>query len=212
MNGDIEHPAAYEAAIRRKIKENASKTRRKNWLETVPDAQRLMDWLMGTGEFQDQYDEYGSLLKSNPLRIGIYSGDFGQTLLAMSDAIEKWGGLTDKQTDLVRRALARAEERLAKANQRREERLAADRATSQHVGTVGERRDFTLTVNRVFSFEGQYGFTYINICKDAAGNVIVYKGSNNFEEGETLTVKATVKAHDERDGIAQTLIARPKII
>jgi hypothetical protein len=64
----------------------------------------------------------------------------------------------------------------------------------------------------VFSFEGQYGFTYINICKDAAGNVIVYKGSNNFEEGETLTVKATVKAHDERDGIAQTLIARPKII
>jgi hypothetical protein len=142
----------------------------------------------------------------------MFAGNFGEVLLEMREAIMEWGGLTDKQTDLVRRALARAEERVAKANQRREERIATERATSQHVGTVGERRDFTLTVNRVFSFEGQYGFTYINICKDAAGNVIVYKGSNNFEEGETLTVKATVKAHDERDGIAQTLIARPKII
>jgi len=212
MNGDIEHPAAYEAAIRRKIKENASKTRRKNWLEIVPDAQRLMDWLNGQGEFENKYNERGELVKSNPLRDGMFAGNFGEVLLEMREAIMEWGGLTDKQTDLVRRALARAEERLAKANQRREERLAADRATSQHVGTVGERRDFTLTVNKVFSFESQYGFTYINICKDAAGNVIVYKGSNNFEEGESLTVKATVKAHDERDGIAQTLIARPKII
>jgi hypothetical protein len=212
MDGDIEHPAAYEAAIRARIKANAAKTRRKNWFAAHPDAQRLWDWLYGHNEFENKYNEQGELVKSNPLRDGMFAGNFGEVLLEMREAIMEWGGLTDKQTDLVRRALARAEERLAKANQRREERLAADRATSQHVGTVGERRDFTLTVNRVFSFEGQYGFTYINICKDAAGNVIVYKGSNNFEEGETLTVKATVKAHDERDGIAQTLIARPKII
>lgn len=212
MNGDIEHPAAYEAAIRNAIKRNANKTRRKNWLAAHPDAQRLWDWLYGHGEFENKYNDQGELVKSNPLRDGMFAGNFGEVLLEMREAIEEWGGLTDRQTDLVRRALARAEERVAKANQRREERIATERATSQHVGTVGERRDFTLTVNKVFSFEGQYGFTYINICKDAAGNVIVYKGSNNFEEGETLTVKATIKAHDERDGIAQTLIARPKII
>jgi len=36
---------------------------------------------------------------------------------------------------------------------------------------------------------------------------------NDIEnEGETLRVKATVKAHEERDGVAQTLIARPKEI
>jgi hypothetical protein len=112
----------------------------------------------------------------------------------------------------VRRALTRAEDRLTKANQRREERIAADRAISKHVGTVGERREFALTVNKVFSFESQYGRTFINICKDADGNVIVYKGSNGFEEGDALTLKATVKAHDEREGVKQTLIARPKIL
>jgi hypothetical protein len=212
MHNDVEHPAAYEAAIQNRIKANASKTRRKNWFATYQDAQRLWDWLYGNGEFENEYNERGELVKSNPLRDGIFAGDFGKVLLEMREAIDEWGGLTDKQTDLVRRALARAEERVAKAAQRREERIAAERATSQHVGTVGERRDFTLTVNKVFSFEGQFGFTFINICKDAAGNVIVYKGSNGYDEGETLTVKATVKAHDERDGVAQTIIARPKII
>ena len=212
MDGDIDHPAAYEAAIRARIKANASKTRRKNWFAAHPDAQRLWDWLYGHGDFEDKYNEWGDLVKSNPLRNGIFSGDFGKVLLEMREALEEWGGLTDKQTDLVRRALVRAEERVAKAAQRREERIAADRAGSRHVGAVGERREFTLTVGKVFSFEGTYGITYINICKDADGNVIVYKGSNGFEEGETLTVKATVKAHDERDGVAQTLIARPKVI
>jgi hypothetical protein len=230
MDGDIEHPAAYEAAIRARIKANASKTRRRNWLASYPDAQRLWDWLHGHGEFESRFScglvgsDYenhrcenidhccGKGVTEHPTRIGMFAGDFGGVLLEMRDAIMEWGGLTDKQTDLVRRALARAEDRLVKANQRREERIAADRATSKHVGTVGERRDFTLTVNKVFSFEGQYGLTYINICKDADGNVIVYKGSNGFDEGETLTLKATVKAHDERDGVAQTFISRPKTI
>jgi len=212
MDGDIEHPAAYEAAIRARIKANASKTRRKDWFAKHPDAQRLWDWLYGHGEFEDKFNDRGDSVNPNPLRNGMFSGDFGGTLLEMREAIMEWGGLTDKQTDLVRRALARAEERVANANKRREERIAADRATSQHVGTVGERREFTLTVGKVFSFEGIYGTTYINICKDADGNVIVYKGSNGYEEGETLTVKATVKAHDEREGVAQTLIARPKVM
>jgi hypothetical protein len=211
-HNDIEHPDAYDKAVRNYIKANASKTRRQYWLDTVPDAQRLMDYLTGSGDFKDEYNQYGELVKSNPLRNGIFAGDFGKTMLAMRNALEEWGGLTDKQTDLVRRALTRAEDRLVKANQRREERIAADRAISKHVGTVGERREFALTVNKVFSFESQYGRTFINICKDADGNVIVYKGSNGFEEGDALTLKATVKAHDEREGVKQTLIARPKIL
>ena len=119
---DVEHPEAYEAAIKARIKANASKTRRKNWLATHPDAQRLWDWLHGCGEFESRF---------------------------------KCGAVIN-------------------------------------------------------AFESQFGYTYINICKDADGNVVVYKGSNRFEEGETVRVKATVKSHEERDGVAQTLIARPK--
>lgn len=227
----VEHPSAYEAAIKARIKANASKTRRTKWLATHPDAERLRDWLHQSGEFQDRYacgntwsNDRGACCanydfkcsytgpKAHPLVAGMFAGDFGQLLLKMRDALVEWGALTDKQTDLVRRSLARAEERLAKSQQRREERLANDRATSHHIGTVGERMELTLTCEKVFEFDSQFGMTFINICRDPSGNVVVYKGSNGFERGETLRVKATIKAHDERDGVAQTLISRPKTI
>ena len=227
----VEHPAAYEAAIKARIRANASKTRRQNWLATHADAERLSDWLHQSGEFRDRYacgnvwsNDRGACCenydfkcshigpKAHPLVAGMFAGDFGQLLLKMRDSLVEWGGLTDKQTDLVRRSLARAEERLLKAKERREERIAGDRATSRHVGTVGERIELTLHCEKVFEFASQFGMTYINICRDESGNVVVYKGSNGFEEGETLRVKATIKSHGERDGVAQTFIARPKAI
>lgn len=224
----VEHPSAYENAIQQRIKANAAKTRRAKWFAAHPDAERLNAWLNQCGEFENRYscgnvwstggccDNSDRCLsigeKEHPLVRGMFAGDFGKVLLNMRDAMMEWGGLSEKQTDLVRRALARAEERIAKAQQRREEKLAADREGSQHVGAVGERRDFSLRCERVFEFEGQYGVTYINLCRDADNNVIVYKGSNGLEAGYSYVIKATVKAHDERDGIAQTLIARPKIL
>ena len=227
----IEHPAAYERAIAVRIKANAAKSRRAKWVAANPDANRLVDWLYQSGEFRDRYacgnpwsnakgaccENYAIKCshigpKAHPLVRGIFEGDFGKVLLNMRDALVEWGGLSEKQTDLVRRALARAEDRLAKAQQRREEKLAADREGSQHVGVVGERRDFSLRCERVSEFDGQYGVSYINLCRDADNNVIVYKGSNGLERGYSYVIKATVKAHDERDGVAQTLIARPKIL
>jgi hypothetical protein len=223
----IENPGAYERAIEARIKANAAKTRRANWFAAHPDAERLNAWLNRYGEFKGRYacgnvwatggccDNSDRCLaigeKEHPLVRGMFAGDFGGVLLQMRDAIMEWGGLTDKQTDLVRRALARAEERHAKAQQRREERLATDR-NSQHIGTIGARLELTLRCEKVFSFEGFYGTTYINLCRDEANNVVVYKGSNAFQEGDTFRVKATIKAHEERDGVAQTLIARPKTL
>lgn len=227
----VEHPSAYERAIEARIKANASKTRRQNWLANHADAQRLSDWLHQSGEFKDRYAcgntwdnnigmccaDYNQKCshigpKGHPLVVGMFGGDFGKVLVQMRDALFEWGGLTDKQTDLVRRALARAEERYARAQQRREERVAADRAGSRHVGTIGARLELTLRCEKVFSFDGFYGTTYINLCRDADNNVLVYKGSNSFEEGATFRVKVTVKAHEERDGVAQTLLARPKTL
>ena len=56
-HNDIEHPDAYDKAVRNYIKANASKTRRQYWLDTVPDAQRLMDYLTGSGDFKDEYNQ-----------------------------------------------------------------------------------------------------------------------------------------------------------
>lgn len=87
---------------------------------------------------------------------------------------------------------------------------------STYAGEVGARQAFALTVNKVLDFSaGQYPrvYFYINLCTDDAGRNVVYKGSNVLAEvGETVKVKATVKAHEMRNGERQTIIARPKYL
>ena len=57
-----------------------------------------------------------------------------------------------------------------------------------------------------------YGTSYIHICTDADGNAFLYKGSAELgEQGATVTVKATVKEHGAYNGVAQTVINRPKV-
>jgi len=88
-----------------------------------------------------------------------------------------------------------------------------DTANSKYQGTVGKRQVFTgLTLIKKISVEGQYGTT--NICRftDAAGNVFVWFASNcggkEFEENNTYTVKATVKAFKDYRGLQETVISR----
>ena len=79
------------------------------------------------------------------------------------------------------------------------------------VGVIDDDYRFDLTIKFVTSFETQFGTTFVNICEDADANVVVYKGSNLLGgKGEKVQVKATIKAHDYRDGVAQTIISRPK--
>lgn len=186
----IENEAAYEAGKRARIKANRAKSGRAKWFAAHEDAEAINDWL-----FNPQH----------PLAF-YANGDF---LSKLRLSINEWGGLTDGQHAAAAKSLARAVELEATRNERREAKLAADRLQG-HVGTVGERRDFELTAERVHSFDGQFGTTYITIFRDADNNVIVYKGSIAFERGEQVRGKATIKAHDQRDGVPQTIIARPK--
>jgi len=89
------------------------------------------------------------------------------------------------------------------------------KAASIFVGKVGERTVFDLTVDRVFDFQiSRFPLiiSYTNICHDDAGNVIVYRGSNRWEPGEKIRVKATIKEHADYHGVLQTVISRPKFI
>jgi len=229
--GHVENIRAYEAAIERNIKANGNKTRRRNWEAQNPDFGRLIDFMSGVGEFDahcihckqpwDSHlivtDDYADI-PTDKCRQGQNPVVFfaGELRVKMHNALLEWGGLTDKQTALVRSMLARAEAKVATREQDRATKLAADQAGSQHLGTVGERTNFTLTVERILSFETQFGLTYINLCRSGS-SVVVYKGSNRLVDHEValpaeVTVKATVKAHEYRDGVAQTLISRPKAI
>lgn len=94
------------------------------------------------------------------------------------------------------------------------EQRAQDAVTSQHLGTVGQRLDWSLTVRAYLKFEGTYGWTHVYIMADDAGNVVVGKFSTKLAgvaAGDRVAMKATVKAHGEREGVKQTIINRPKL-
>ena len=80
-------------------------------------------------------------------------------------------------------------------------------------GTVGQREVFEkLTCVRCPSFETDYGVVYVNTFEDADHNVLVWKtGSQSFPEGETVTLKGTVKDHSEYRGTKQTILSRCKV-
>jgi hypothetical protein len=84
---------------------------------------------------------------------------------------------------------------------------------STHIGVIGNRQTFELTLERKFSFNGQYGTTYKLIFKDTLGNKVVWSTSNGYslEEGKTYSLIGTVKAHSEYNSVSQTEITRCKI-
>jgi hypothetical protein len=111
-------------------------------------------------------------------------------------SLNEWGSLTDGQLGALKGTIAREKQNVA----------------STFIGTIKERLDFTVTVERVMSFPGEWGTTYFNICRDGNGNVIVYKGTKVLaEKGEEVTFKATVREHKAYNGTNQTIVNRPKV-
>lgn len=229
----IENAVAYEAGKIRRIKANACIARRRAWEASVADHSRIKQFLRGCGEFGLQcahckVEWTGHLGResesaptdkcrcvSHPVIASAYYGTGGEIALKMRDALDNWGSLTPKQTDLVRSMISRAEARVATREADRAAKLAIDQVTSQHLGSVGERMTFDLTVERVMTFETQFGLTHIHLCR-SEGAVVVYKGSSRLVTADAtfpvqVTVKATVKAHELREGVAQTIISRPNV-
>jgi hypothetical protein len=189
----IEHPAAYQRAVARKInakiaskQEREAQAKRTKWLmedETrVPLIMELERRSDGASRCSDFY-------------------------LSLMAAYEKWGTLTERQEAALRRSFAQDAER-------QKERAAANTeaaSRSNHLGAVGERRSFTVTCKRTWSFEGFNGTCYGHELEDDAGNRLVYMGNSIADAGQRLEVKATVKRHEVRDGVKQTVINRPKV-
>jgi hypothetical protein len=88
--------------------------------------------------------------------------------------------------------------------------------TSQHVGTVGARVELTLrVVDRRRFPASNYGWTdrYLFRMRDESGNVFIWwTTSGSLGLGETVPVKATIKAHSEYNGEKQTEVQRVKVV
>lgn len=144
--------------------------------------------------------QYGDLIKAvSPLR---ETSAFVADVLAKA---EKNLFLTDGQADALRNIV------------NREAAKAAQAATSNFVGTVGERRMFTATITKVIAITMTAGWQTIRgdmyLMTDADGNVLKYSTStvDLGGEGETVTFKATVKDHAEYKGVKQTVVTRAKV-
>jgi len=187
----IHNETAYANGTKRAILNNARKT----WLATTPRAQDIESALADGRDHNDYGDFVG------------YTDNFVGSL---ARALDNFGKLTEGQCAAVLKGI---DARAAKKAEWAAERAAAG-AASQFLGTVGEKITMVLTCVHVVSMESNYGSLFLNICKDDAGNTVIYKGNaQGFPlKGETATVKATVKMHDLFAGVKQTLIQRPKVV
>lgn len=84
---------------------------------------------------------------------------------------------------------------------------------SKHFGTVGKRETFTLTVDKLIPLEGRYGTTTLHLFHDEQGNRAIWFASAEIklQVGNTVNCKATVKDHNEREGIKQTVLNRVRV-
>ena len=87
------------------------------------------------------------------------------------------------------------------------EKQAKPSTNSIHLGEVGKRREFTLTIVSLNSSDGQWGAVTKVTFKDEANNAVIWWASGCpawLVTGETVKVIATVKKHGEYRGVKQT--------
>ena len=104
-----------------------------------------------------------------------------------------------------------------------ETRTPREPSGSEYLGEVGKRLKVAVTLKKSFSFENDFGTTYIHNFEDDAGNVIIWKTANSLTEYaygsgtytphelKSCDLTGTVKEHSEYKGIWQTVLTRCKV-
>lgn len=101
---------------------------------------------------------------------------------------------------------------IAKRDAERAARDALD-AQSGHLGTIGERREFSGEIVTSFAKRDLDGETYFWITKVRVGtDLVTYIGNELGERGATIRFKATIKRHDDYKGVKSTVVNRPKVL
>ena len=106
-----------------------------------------------------------------------------------------------------KKELERREKDAARAASREAEKA------SGFVGEIGQRIDIKVkSCDVLTSWETMYGTTFLVKIIDEDGNVFVWFSSTGIERPFAVKeIKATVKEHNEREGVKQTIITRAKV-
>ena len=118
-------------------------------------------------------------------------------------------------------AKRKAEEEAEKARQAEEARIKAEKAKSQHMGNIGDKLEIKVNYIKTawFNVKSYYGYgtetMYVHTFRTAEGNTLIWKTANglgNLEEGQEITIKGTIKDHNEYMDEKQTVLTRCRII
>lgn len=85
---------------------------------------------------------------------------------------------------------------------------------NEHFGNVGDKIVREMVLDKVSYVDGMYGTTYVCRFHDDDGRKFVWFASNDPDVGygEKVSIKGTVKKHDEYMGKKQTVLTRCKIV
>jgi hypothetical protein len=90
---------------------------------------------------------------------------------------------------------------------------ATENAATKFYGNVGDKINITGTLTRAGYYDTQYGTVIIFKIKNEDGNVFIWKTTTyvDIESDRKVTVRGTIKEHNEYRGEKQTVLTRCKI-
>ncbi|QBQ74422.1 replication factor [Burkholderia phage BcepSauron] len=128
-------------------------------------------------------------------------------LSSLAGKLEQWGYLTGPQAEAAQASVLRLRARAEQVQ------------NAAYLGTVGERREFEMTIQKIFTLDtgaafGSFGPCYLTIMRDVSGATVVHKGNCRLfrAEGDRVHVRAAVKEHKLYNDLKQTVITRPTAV
>lgn len=188
----IHNDIAYEAAIKRRIRENANTTRERDWFANDNRAKEIWDFV----------------------RHNAHNNDF---LGKMWDSIMQWGALTENQRNAVVRTMDAQEERRVRMQAENAKSshvgTVGDRVSfeCEVIFRIAKPSPYGYSSSDGATIISHNELTYILGMKQG-DDMIMYFGSGKLghaKKGDTVKFDAKVKKHDERDGVKQTIVQRP---
>lgn len=89
------------------------------------------------------------------------------------------------------------------------ESVIYDASDSEYQGTLGERLDLYLTVERTIELDGNYGRSTMHLMRDDCGNLYVWTtASKSWAAGSEHHIRGTVKDHRTYRNEKQTVLTR----
>jgi hypothetical protein len=89
------------------------------------------------------------------------------------------------------------------------ESIMYEESDSEYVGSIGERLDLYLTVERAIELDGAYGRSTMHIMRDDCGNSYVWTtASKTWTVGSEHHIKGTVKDHRKYRNECRTVLTR----